>query len=92
MHQSAIVLVRCVPGSCRRHIGKREDPGDEVAFPPETPDTHCDTLLEPASGQEGIFVTKTQTKMATGWTQFQPWQNQPLPPGWEARYDANVRR
>ena len=39
-----------------------------------------------------IFVTKTQTKMATGWTQFQPWQNQPLPPGWEARYDANVRR
>ncbi|KAM7449921.1 hypothetical protein ABFA07_002293 [Porites harrisoni] len=30
--------------------------------------------------------------MATGWTQFQPWQNQPLPPGWEARYDANVRR
>ena len=33
MHQSAIVLVRCVPGSFSnlRHIGKREDPGDEVA-------------------------------------------------------------
>ena len=32
MHQSAIVLVRCVPGSFsfRRHIG--EDPGDEVGF------------------------------------------------------------
>ena len=30
MHQSAIVLVRCVPG--RRHIGKREDPGDEVDY------------------------------------------------------------
>ena len=32
MHQSAIVLVRCVPGSFsfRRHIG--EDPGDEVAI------------------------------------------------------------
>ena len=30
IHQSAIVLVRCVPGSFsfRRHIG--EDPGDEV--------------------------------------------------------------
>ena len=30
MHQSAIVLVRCVPGSFyfRHHIG--EDPGDEV--------------------------------------------------------------
>ena len=30
MHQSAIVLVRCVPGSFsfRRHIG--EDPGNEV--------------------------------------------------------------
>ena len=34
MHQSAIVLVRCVPGSFsfRRHIG--EDPGDEVALIP----------------------------------------------------------
>ena len=40
----------------------------------------------------GVFVTKAQTKMANAWTQFQPWQNQPLPPGWEARYDANVRR
>ncbi|RMX50822.1 hypothetical protein pdam_00003219, partial [Pocillopora damicornis] len=26
------------------------------------------------------------------WTQFQPWQNQPLPPGWEARYDGNIGR
>ena len=34
MHQSAIVLVRCVPGSFSnlRHIGKREDPGGEVGF------------------------------------------------------------
>ena len=33
MHQSAIVLVRCVPVSFsfRRHIG--EDPGDEVGKP-----------------------------------------------------------
>ena len=32
MHQSAIVLVHCVPGSFsfRRHIG--EDPGDEVGY------------------------------------------------------------
>ncbi|KAL9979301.1 hypothetical protein ACROYT_G016946 [Oculina patagonica] len=30
--------------------------------------------------------------MANPWNQFQPWQNQPLPPGWEARYDANVGR
>ena len=30
--------------------------------------------------------------MANPWTQFQPWQNQPLPPGWEARYDANYGR
>ncbi|KAJ7381113.1 hypothetical protein OS493_004711 [Desmophyllum pertusum] len=30
--------------------------------------------------------------MANPWTQFQPWQNQPLPPGWEARYDSNLGR
>ena len=32
IHQSAIVLVRCVSGSSSycRHTGKREDPGDEV--------------------------------------------------------------
>ena len=30
IHQSAIVLFRCVPG--RRHIGKREDPGDVVDY------------------------------------------------------------
>ncbi|XP_029194683.2 melanoma-associated antigen D1-like isoform X2 [Acropora millepora] len=26
------------------------------------------------------------------WTQFQPWQNQPLPAGWEARYDQTYGR
>lgn len=50
---------------------------------------YCVALLEVVSVKKD-FVS--QTKMATGWTQFQPWQNQPLPPGWEARYDANVRR
>ena len=30
IHQSAIVLVRCVPG--RRHFGKQEDPGDEIDY------------------------------------------------------------
>ncbi|XP_074616770.1 uncharacterized protein LOC141876177 isoform X2 [Acropora palmata] len=26
------------------------------------------------------------------WTQFQPWQNQPLPAGWEAKYDQTYGR
>ena len=30
--------------------------------------------------------------MANTWTQFQPWQNQPLPPGWETKYDGNIGR
>lgn len=30
--------------------------------------------------------------MANAWNQFRPWQNQPLPPGWEARFDANIGR
>ena len=39
-----------------------------------------------------LFLSEVKTKMANAWTQFQPWQNQPLPPGWEARYDGNIGR
>ena len=39
-----------------------------------------------------LFLSEVKTNMANAWTQFQPWQNQPLPPGWEARYDGNIGR
>ena len=37
-----------------------------------------------------LFLSEVKSKMANTWTQFQPWQNKSLPPGWEAKYDGNI--
>ena len=59
----------------------------------------------PSRASQGIFEVEShdltianclcqevKTKMANSWTQFQPWQNQPLPPGWETKFDGNIGR
>ena len=37
-----------------------------------------------------LFLSEVKSKMANAWAQFQLRQNQPLPPGWKAKYDGNT--
>ena len=47
-------------------------------------------------GNCNVFVKKWKQRWRTlghnSGIQFQPWQNQPLPPGWETKYDGSIGR